>query len=591
MVLACFLSIYDYSSFADWVLLQFDKPHLKAKFQQIFPTPRYTLIQYGIWFLVGATGLGIFYLIHKAKAITEKLGKVIKKVILFCNKGLKVLESLSFSEKLLLLGIIGGSGLLTLYRIFTLDFIYDEVWTFLYFTRHPPFIAISTYPAPNNHVLFSFISSILYNLGFSSLWALRLPVFLTGSLTSLLFWFFTKEYFGKTTAFISLSFFAFCLPFSFYSVYGRGYIFIILFTLIAIWALLKLMEAPKNNYYFITLLGAIVLGFYSIPTFLYVYILLLMFVLFFSFKTKEIQVFLAFFKVSCWAAIGVVVLYSPILMVYGVRDALLKNTSQLVIQDSLELLHGFPEYINEVVGFWGGNKYIGWLIGIGIIIWAVVYARNVGMAMKKNIAALSGIGLLLPLLFYFIQGVKIPARVWSFEILFLALFLGDRFSTVLRKINSDGDFIHPKKSWVLKDILKAKLLFCSCLIVVGLTGYLTYTNPFWRKLKQGTKNLSHLASLINEQNFQNCFLNYYIIKPYLEYETYKSDQTLELFMAQKGSVDYHPLKIEDKFDGLVIGKNNQYTENLDIDVSFWKKYQLIYQDDSVEIYRLIVVNH
>lgn len=568
---ALLLMSYDYSTFTDSILTQFGKPHLKATFQQILPEKKYIFIQYSLWAIVFLYSLLMVFLISKSAIIAQKITHIFQKISKWSHAQFKEIQALSKLEKLLLGSIIGASAAINLYQICHLDLIYDEIWTFLYFTRHAPIMAIATYPAPNNHVLFSLISSMLYQIGVSDLWALRLPVFLFSILCNIFFWLFIKEYFNRTAAFTGLSFFAFCLPMSFYGVYGRGYILLIFFTIISLWALLKWVTQPDNKMPILVFVIACVAGFYSIPTFLYIYILWTVFALLkkvFFLSNTGVQLktafIIKFIKVSFIIAVLVILLYSPILMVYGLGHSF-SNMSQFKIEGIGLLLQQFPTYLKRVFDFFGGRSLIGvilWtsaLIGGGLMWWQ---SKDI---YQKYIGGISSIGLLFPVLFYFIQQSQIPARVWSFDVVFISLMLGNILVRGIRYLGG--------------------IRYLLIIFIASISIYFTHTNAFWKNIKHNSTADAQLSKFIVEQDANTCFLNYYILKPSLEYERFKQEKSLKIYMAQPSSVDYYNLKSSDKMDILVIGKNARYAEPLEMEAAFFKNYKIAYENEFVQVFQ------
>jgi len=57
---------------------------------------------------------------------------------------------------------------------------YDEAITWAYFVGRPWATIVSSYPFPNNHVLFSLLAKVTSSLSPFQPWALRLPAFVAG---------------------------------------------------------------------------------------------------------------------------------------------------------------------------------------------------------------------------------------------------------------------------------------------------------------------------------------------------------------------------------------------------------------------------
>src|SRR5260370_33630622 len=76
--------------------------------------------------------------------------------------------------------IVFGLGLVLGVALLTQPMRYDEAVTYLYFVGRSWHTAISSYPFPNNHVLYTALAKVCSDLTHVAPWAFRLPALLAG---------------------------------------------------------------------------------------------------------------------------------------------------------------------------------------------------------------------------------------------------------------------------------------------------------------------------------------------------------------------------------------------------------------------------
>jgi hypothetical protein len=209
-----------------------------------------------------------------------------------------------------------------IYFVFTLPISYDEAWTFLNFTERGVISSLAYYPAPNNHILHSLLTNLSYVVfSFNPLLCLRLPTVIVSILiimSSLLF--FKKHYNPKIGILVSGIF-----PLLFMSLYygymSRGYNLVILFFILPlnfVFNIIKKQNQERDWFWFILFS---ILGFFTMPSYLYVFIILNS-ILLVNYKK---DFFFKHIKSSIAVSIIVVFLYLPVIVVNGL-SSLISNT-------------------------------------------------------------------------------------------------------------------------------------------------------------------------------------------------------------------------------------------------------------------------
>lgn len=192
---------------------------------------------------------------------------------------------------------------------------YDEAWTFLHFTQHGILASASHYPAPNNHVLYSILTSLTYHLPLPDLWNLRLSVLAVSWMTLWAAYRFVRRHFDTRTALVVVAVFPVLFMGLYFSYMARGYGLLVLFFILALHAAFNIvkLENPGRDWFWFALFS--ILGFYTIPSFLYPFLTLNFFILYHKRKNIWPQV-----AVNVAVVLAVFVLYLPIICNDGIRS-------------------------------------------------------------------------------------------------------------------------------------------------------------------------------------------------------------------------------------------------------------------------------
>lgn len=315
---------------------------------------RFILLQ-GMLFAVIA---GSALLLLKSRQIAEFLAKALKVIA----RDLKVILTQSFRSANFLVFMIPFMA--SLYFAYELPISYDEACTWLYFTSKSPFVSVSYYPSPNNHILHSLVTNVTALIPFSDpKISLRFsPVFV-----SLFSWiilqhmitrFYTKKLSWLITALCSTFFMS-----VYYSYMSRGYSLLLLFFIIALYCVFLILKNGPRKKYWLSFSLACLLGFYTMPSFLYPFLTLCVFILIINKKLFRPLAFSAAATVVVTA-----ILYLPVILVNGL-SALTSNTHVKPIARA-EVIQRLPEFLrstlNEITGF---GRWIALVALIAGIVW------------------------------------------------------------------------------------------------------------------------------------------------------------------------------------------------------------------------------
>ena len=121
----------------------------------------------------------------------------------------------------------------------------DELTTAIKFVDvHSLWTTLSTDDGFNNHLANSLLAWVFQRILGRSEWVLRLPAFLLGLSSLYVLWTFTRRYSGSILALLATAGLAFSPAHVFWSVTARGYVGMLLFTLLSTSLYFQILESP-----------------------------------------------------------------------------------------------------------------------------------------------------------------------------------------------------------------------------------------------------------------------------------------------------------------------------------------------------------
>jgi hypothetical protein len=147
---------------------------------------------------------------------------------------------------------------------------YDESGTFVHYASQPLYIGLTTYTAPNNHLLNTLSIHVSTGLFGDHPWAIRLPALLAGVLLVPATYLAARLLYGRNSAILGAALVATSSALIEYSTNARGYtmVALIFILLVALGVHLRRSASPAAWSAFAAL-GAI--GLFAVPTFLYAF--------------------------------------------------------------------------------------------------------------------------------------------------------------------------------------------------------------------------------------------------------------------------------------------------------------------------------
>jgi len=271
--------------------------------------------------------------------------KKIKEILVNFNRDQVNTINKIYKNKIYLLFLI--PFLITLYLAFYLPITYDEAFTFVNFINRGIGVSISFYPAPNNHVLYSVVSSFLNFLNFENIFPFRLIsiIFLILSLFMVTKILIEDSKKIKNYYFLLLSIFPFTLVYVYQSSLARGYSLLVFFTLINIYLLKKILR-NNDNKHLLTFSFFSALAFYTIPSYFYSHLIFCIILLwknnFLSFLIKS-NLSILFFSL---------IFYFPIIIFQGFDFIFQNNLIEKIDYNEFYLFINKAKFIleNEIFG-------------------------------------------------------------------------------------------------------------------------------------------------------------------------------------------------------------------------------------------------
>jgi 4-amino-4-deoxy-L-arabinose transferase-like glycosyltransferase len=145
---------------------------------------------------------------------------------------------------------------------------YDEAYTFIYYATRDFKHILADYSAPNNHIFHTILVRLFYEIFGKQPWVVRGPALLAGILCIPAAYFFARRIFNAPQSLAGAMLVALTPWFINYSVNGRGYTLIILFSLL-LGNLGALLTQNQSRSALVAYAIVAALGFYTIPIFLY----------------------------------------------------------------------------------------------------------------------------------------------------------------------------------------------------------------------------------------------------------------------------------------------------------------------------------
>jgi hypothetical protein len=308
-------------------------------------------------------------------------------------------------------------GLLMLTCLLTIPYHYDEAWSYHYFSRHGWLRTMTFYPLPNNHIFFNLVVVLFSWLPLDPVITTRLPSLPAVFIGSFYFLKLCRFYFSENLSLFLTFLLSSMYPFIIYGIEGRGYGFLICFSILQLYAANHLAIEYRSRKYRILYYFSFAAGLYTITSHLYfilpIHALLFVYVL----RNKG---WLVFIFDSFKAALVVFILYWIIVYCNGFKVLSSPNGSVYLSSDKL-----IPAIWEHLRNTWR------WLTSSKLPLFTVLLlllAPLADMVLKKrnnswlNVAVF--VLLIFPPVILYFQRLVFYVRLWTYLIVPIVIGLG-----------------------------------------------------------------------------------------------------------------------------------------------------------------------
>lgn len=309
------------------------------------------------------------------------------------------------------------------YFAVTLPITHDEATTYIYYISSSVMETISLYTMPNNHILFSLLAKPFAAISFIDLQlAVRLPAILVSMLTWPILYRFVRKFYSENTALAVTAISSMGSMIITYSVFSRGYSMITFFVVVCLYAAYNIInEGNKVRHWTIFTISGI-LGFYTIPTFLYPFIAINLFILIYNYKSIGKQIY---YNILLGAI--TYLLYMPVFIVMGI-EAITDNSFVEPLTFSILMERIYPFLIGIVTDIYGIVYYV----TIPVIVLLIAYSI---MQKDRRVFILWLLFLGTPFVIIFGQSMIPFTRTFCYLGVIIILLTGILFDKQLRKIS------------------------------------------------------------------------------------------------------------------------------------------------------------
>ena len=503
----------NYETLTNFVLEAVHKEDWRPYFeQQVFPPSRFITLQYFALIFSLAWTFFTYWLYKKSSYFAKVLFDFWQQSLHIIRQQIEQFERQEVLFFALLLVVFALRGMFQIYRY---ELQYDEAWTYNHFISNG--FLISAISPNNNHILYSLFACFFDYLPIDAKYSLRLPVYLGGFATCILFYVMVRSLWKWQWALVALAWFAFSPGICFYSMYARGYIFQVFFTILATWASLKVTSKIASNYFWLLWILANILGFYSVPTYAYIWILLNVFLSVHSF-TKNTN-----WKPWIWSNLLVLsvtsLLYFPFLITNGL------NTLVTIASTEAPQGEAFLNYQDKVADWilLGAGRLtpVYWLWSL-LVLFVLPVWRKIKNNSIRRVIELILLFLLFPSVLNLSSGTQPPYRVWCFLTIFIGLIIPLIGSFYTSKIKSSS------------------LLLFLAIALSSFSIWRTEVHYAVRWSAELDKEVKKIATTLLDNNLSEVYLFSNYDKPLLEYYYLQNQQRLKVFMATPNSKHHAP---------------------------------------------------
>jgi hypothetical protein len=389
-IFCCLLSIKVWiSSYQEMLELlkpqNFQTLYEKENYEKGFFSPeRYQFLKIFCGFFIPLTLILAYLGIRESKKISMSVGDFIAGVKSRIHKLLVDFNSLKPSQKILFYLFVVLAMTVKIWVIFSTGLHDDEIWSYRYFIKEGVLVTGTYYPDTNNHILFNLFGALLYKINDNYFFVMKLPVLIQSTLLLILLFLLLNSMLNYRIAIISVSLTAFTGDAVYYSAIGRGHFLMSLFAIISLVSVFRYLQNPQKFYLWLFTCCSI-LGFYTVPTYLYFFTSIGLYLFLDILINKRLKLIKPVFIALLSVCIGVLICYLPVILVSG-HQALLGNkwvnagSSAGFFSACLVYIAEWMEYMTGLLPI-GQKKYL--IAGVLYILFLVFFIKTKNQEYKK----------------------------------------------------------------------------------------------------------------------------------------------------------------------------------------------------------------
>jgi 4-amino-4-deoxy-L-arabinose transferase-like glycosyltransferase len=350
---------------------------------------------------------------------------------------------------------------------------YDEAYTFVYYATQGFKHILADYSAPNNHIFHTILVRLFYEIFGKQPWVVRGPALLAGILCIPAAYFFARRIFDAPQSLAGAALVALTPWFINYSVNGRGYTLIILFSLLLanLGALLTREQSRAALVAYAIVAG---LGFYTIPIFLYpmagvsLWVLVTLLTMDEPWQKKSIRV--RDFLLACLlGGVLTLLLYLPVI-VFGTGFRSITSNEIVESRAWSAFLENIPPRVTKTWESWmmGFSQPVKDLLIGGFLLSLIFYRKASSQRLPLQVFLVLAVAIILV-----IQHVAPLARVWMYLDAFFLIFAAGGLVWLAELVLDRLRFIPPENT---------TRLLCTVILLIMATSLMS----IYRETQQGS---------------------------------------------------------------------------------------------------------
>jgi hypothetical protein len=410
IILLGIIFFYSYEEFTVLLLNAYGKADKLSEFRSAYLTPsRFIILKISFVCLLLLLIPVLIRIKSVSTFIAVKVASLINSGYLFGQYLFEKYYKLSVVEKTIFYFVIILIGLVKLYFIPRYFFHIDEITSYIFFIKRGFFVITSYYPNPNNHILYSLIVYLAQPFFSDPVYLLKIPSLIVSLLASVLLFLFLIRYFNFSVSVLGTLLFSFWGQFFVYSLFGRGYVLMTLFTIVATFSVIEIISGKNEKFVWHIYVASSILGFYTMVIYFYPFISLLIVLLIFIISEKKYSFIKTFIYYNLLVTIGVLFLYTPVFLISGISA--ITSNSWIIKPGFMEFISNLPLYVENAFKHILDTNQSAVLPGLIVICLAIIIL----IKRKRKVWLWMIVAFFLtPVFILCIQQIKPYERIWTY---------------------------------------------------------------------------------------------------------------------------------------------------------------------------------